>query len=48
MSTCLTLNNDPELLKSNIKHDEIEDLKDRTGKHDHEIILKSLKKDSKY
>ena len=40
------LNNYPELLKIKTKDDENKDLKYRTEKHDHEIILKSLKFDN--
>ena len=36
------LNNDPKLLKIKTKDDEIKDFKDKTEKHDHEKILKSL------
>ena len=40
------LNNEPELFKIQIRVDEIKNLKFRTGKHDHEIILKSLESDN--
>ena len=46
MSTYPNLNNDPELLKIKTKDDEIEDLKERTEKHDHENSLKSLNIDN--
>ena len=48
MSTYLSLNGDPELLKIKTKDDEIKDLKYRTEKHDYENILKSLKVDNDY
>ena len=41
-----SLNNDPELLKLKTKDDQLKELQYRTGKHDHENILKSLKADN--
>ena len=38
MSTYPSLNNDPELLKIKTKDDEMNDLKYRTEKHDHESL----------
>ena len=40
------INNDPKLLKIKTNYDEIKNLKHQTEKHDHEIILKSLKSDN--
>ena len=40
------LKNEPELLKIKTQADEIKKLKYQTEKHDHEIILKSLKIDN--
>ena len=40
MSTYPNLNNDSELLKIKTKDDEIEELKYKTEKHDHEKKLK--------
>ena len=37
------LKNEPELLKIKTRDDENKNLKYQTEKHDHEIILKSLK-----
>ena len=48
MTTYPNLNNEPELLKIKTQADEIKNLKYQTEKHDHEIILKSLKIDSEY
>ena len=48
MSTYPKLNNDPELLKIKTKDDEIKDSKYRSERHDHEIILKSLKIEKVY
>ena len=48
MRTYPNINNDPELLKIKTRDDEIKNLKYQTGKHDHEIILKSLKIDNEY
>ena len=42
------LNQDPELLKIETEDDEIDELKYKTEKHDHENILKSLKIDNDY
>ena len=42
------LNNEPELLEIKTRHDEIKNLKYQTEKHDHGIILKSLKIDNEY
>ena len=46
MSTYPDLKNEPELLKLKTRDDEIKNLKYQTEKHDHEIILKSLKTDN--
>ena len=46
MGTSPNLKNDPELSKIKTKDDEIKDLKYRTEKNDHEIILKTLKIDN--
>ena len=43
MSTYPNLNIDPELLQTKTKDDETEDLKNKTEKHHHENIPKSLK-----
>ena len=48
MSTNPNLNNDPHLLKIRTKDDKIKDLKNKTEKHDHGNILKSLKTDNEY
>ena len=48
MTTYPILNNEPELLKIRTRDYEIKNLKYQTEKHDHEIILKSLKMDSEY
>ena len=48
MTTYPSFNNDPELLKIKTKVDDIKDLKHKSGKHDHENILKSLKIDNEY
>ena len=48
MSTNPTLNNDPELSKIITRDDELKNLKYKTEKHDHEILLKSLKIDNDY
>ena len=37
---------DPENLEIKIKNDEIKELNYRTGRHDHENILKTLKIDN--
>ena len=42
------LNKDPELLKLKTKDDESKELKYKTEKHDHENIIKSLKRDNEY
>ena len=42
------MNDDPELLKIETKDVEIKDLNNKTGKHDHEKILKSFKIDNEY
>ena len=42
------MNNEPELIKTRTKDDEITDLKYKTEIHDHENILKSLKIDNEY
>ena len=42
------MSNEPELLKIRARDDEIENLKYRTGKHDHENILQSLKVEFEY
>ena len=41
----LSLNGDPEPLRKESKNDDIEELKFKTEKHDHESILNSLKID---
>ena len=46
MSTYPNLNNEPELLKIKTKDDQLKELQYGTEKHDHEIILKSLKADN--
>ena len=46
MTTYPNLNNEPELLKIKTLDDEIKSLKYLQEKHDHEIILKSLKSDN--
>ena len=48
MSTYPNSNNEPELLKTKTKDDEIKELNYRSEKHDHENILKSLKTDKEY
>ena len=48
MSVCPIINNDPEVLRIKTRDDEIKNLKYQTEKHDHEKILKSLKKDNEY
>ena len=48
MTTYPNVNNEPELLKIKTRDDEIKNLKYQKEKHDHEIILKSLKIDSEY
>ena len=40
------MNNDPELLKTKTKDDELKDSKYDGEKHDHENIIKSLKNDN--
>ena len=40
------LRNEPELLKIKTKDDQLKELQYKTEKHDHEIILKSLKADN--
>ena len=42
------MNIEPELLKIKTRDDEIKNLKYQTEKHDHENILKSLKRDNEY
>ena len=42
------LKNEPELLKTKTRDDEIKNLKYQTGKHDYEKILNSLKIDNDY
>ena len=44
MSTFPNLNNYPELLKIKTKENEIEELKYKAEKHDHEDFIKSLRK----
>ena len=46
MTTYPNLSDEPELLKTKTRDDEIKNLKFQTEKHDHEIILKSLKADN--
>ena len=48
MSTYPDLKNEPELLKTKTRDDEIKTLKYQTEKHDYENILKSLKVDNEY
>ena len=48
MSTYPDLKNEPELLKIKTKDDQLKELQYKTEKHDHEIILKSLKIDNEY
>ena len=48
MSTYPDLKNEPELLKIKTRDEEIKNFKYQTEKHDHEIILKSLKVDNEY
>ena len=46
MSTYPDLKNEPELLKIKTKDAQLKELQNRTEKHDHENILKSLKADN--
>ena len=46
MSGYPNTNNEPDLLKIKTRHNEIQNLKYQTEKHDHENILKSLKIDN--
>ena len=48
MTTYLDLKNEPELLKTKTRDDEIKNLKYQTEKHDHEKILNSLKIDNEH
>ena len=48
MTTYPNLNNEPELLKTKTRDEEIKNLKYQTEKHDHENILKSLEIDNEY
>ena len=48
MSTYPNINIEPELLKIKTRDDEYKNLEYLTEKHDHEIILKSLKIDNEY
>ena len=48
MTSYPDLKNEPELLKTKTRDDEIRKLKYQTEKHDHENILKSLKSDNEY
>ena len=48
MSTHPNFNNEPELLKTKTREDEIKNLKYQTEKHDHENTLKSLKLDNEH
>ena len=48
MTTYPIIKNEAELLKRKTRDDEIRNLKYETEKHDHEIILKSLRIDTKY
>ena len=48
MTNYPNLNNEPELLKIKTRDHEIKNLKDQTGKNDHENILKSLEIDNEY
>ena len=47
MTTYPNINNETEFLKIKTRDDEVKNLKYQTEKHDHEIILKSLKSDNK-
>ena len=40
------INKEPELSKIKTRDDEIRNLKHQSEKHDHEVILKSLKSDN--
>ena len=46
MSGYPIINNELELIKIETRDDEIKNLKYQTEKHDHENVLKSLKKDN--
>ena len=48
MNTYPSLNIDPELLTIKTKDDEIKDIKNKTEKHDHGNVLKSLKIDNEH
>ena len=48
MTNYPNLNIEPELLNIKTRDDELKNLKYQTEKHDHEIILKSLKIDNEY
>ena len=48
MSIYPNLNNEPVLLKTKTKDDQIEELQYKMEKHDHEIILKSFKIDNEF
>ena len=48
MSNYPDLKNEPELLKTRTRDEEIKNLKYQTEKHDYENILKSLKSDNQY
>ena len=48
MSTDPNINNEPEVLKIKTRDDEFKNLKSQLEKHDHEIMLKSLKIDNEY
>ena len=46
MTTYPNINNEPEILKTKTRDDEIKSLKHPTEKHDHENILENLKFDN--
>ena len=46
MSTYPNFNDEPQVLKTKTRDDEIKSLKYQIGKHDHENILKSLRSDN--
>ena len=48
MSKNPKLNNEPELLKTKTRDDEIKSLRHQTEEHDHENILKPLEIDKEY
>ena len=48
MSTYSDLKNDVELLKIKTRDDQLKELQNKSERHDHENILKSLKSDNQY